>query len=57
MRSHLFHMLIYSSGVAWFLAQLVRSSRRERIRLGTTLWLAMVGGAIVLAWVMYPFPD
>ena len=39
-----------------FFAVLVRQTRRERLRLGATLWLAMVGGALLLAYVMYPFP-
>jgi hypothetical protein len=33
-----------------------KETSRERLRLGATLWLAMVGGALVLAYVMYPFP-
>ena len=56
MRSHLFHMLLYSVLVATFLAVLVRHDGRSRIRLGLTLWFAMVGGALALAYLMYPFP-
>jgi len=55
-QSHLLHMLIYASIVAIFFAVLLRSTRRERIRLGGTLWLSMVGGALALAYLMYPFP-
>ena len=54
--SHLLHMLVYASLVAIFFAVLVRPTRRERIRLGTTLWFSMVGGALALAYLMYPFP-
>ena len=57
MRSHLFHLLLYSVIVSTFLAVLVRHDLRSRLRLGLTLWLAMVGGALALAWLMYPFPD
>jgi hypothetical protein len=56
MRSHFLHMLLYSSLVSAFLAVLFRDQREERIRFGLLLWGAMVGGAIILAWVMYPFP-
>ena len=45
MRSHFFHLLLYSTLVSTFLAVLVRHDRRGRIRLGLTLWSAMVGGA------------
>lgn len=57
MRSHFFHMLLYSTLVSTFLAVLVRHDTRSRIRLGLTLWLAMVGGALALAYLMFPFPD
>ncbi len=56
MKSHLFHMLLYSVLVSTFLAVLVRHDTRPRIRLGVTLWVAMVGGALALAYLMYPFP-
>jgi hypothetical protein len=56
-RSHFLHLLLYSTLVATFLAVLVRQDTRNRIRLGLTLWLAMVGGALALAYLMYPFPN
>jgi hypothetical protein len=57
MSSHLLHMLLYATIVATFLAVLFRQDTRERLRFGITLWTAMVGGALALAWLMYPFPD
>lgn len=56
MRSHFLHMLLYSVLVSTFLALLMRRDTRSRIRLGLTLWVAMVGGALALAYLMYPFP-
>ncbi len=56
MQSHFLHMLVYSTLVSAFLALLVRRETRARLRLGLTLWFAMVGGALVLAYAMYPFP-
>ncbi len=56
MRSHLLHLVLYSTLVATFFAVLTRDSRRERLRFGLWLWGGMVGGAIVLAYLMYPFP-
>jgi hypothetical protein len=56
MQSHFLHMLLYSTLVAVFFAVLVRTTRRDRLRLGAVLWLAMVGGGLLLAWVMFPFP-
>ena len=56
MQSHFLHMLIYSVLVSTFFGTLFRDSLRDRLRLGGLLWLAMVGGALVLAFAMYPFP-
>jgi hypothetical protein len=56
MQSHFLHMLIYSTVVAVFFGTLFKDNRRDRVRLGAILWLAMVGGGLVLAYAMYPFP-
>ena len=56
MKSHLFHMLLYATLVSIFFAMLVRRNRREQLRLGGLLWAAMVGGALALSYLMYPFP-
>jgi hypothetical protein len=56
MRSHFLHMILYSTLVAVFFAVLVRDTPQERRRLLGMLWLAMVGGGLLLAYVMYPFP-
>jgi hypothetical protein len=56
MQSHLLHMLLYSTLVSLFLAILFRNDVRSRLRFGAGLWLAMVGGALALAYLMYPFP-
>ncbi len=56
MRSHLLHLVLYSTLVSTFFAVLVRRERREQWKLGGLLWLAMVGGALALAYLMYPFP-
>ena len=57
MQSHFLHMLLYSTIVATFMGVLVRRSTRDRLKLAAILWAAMVGGALVLAFVMFPFPD
>ena len=56
MRSHFLHMVVYATIVSTFFGTMFRDSLRGRLRLGGILWLAMVGGALVLAYVMYPFP-
>ena len=56
MRSHLLHLLLYSTLVSVFFALLARRAGRERWRLGLLLWGGMVLGTLALAWLMFPFP-
>lgn len=57
MRSHLLHLLLFSSVVATFFAVLLRHDPRGRLRLGAALWCGMVGGTLALAYLMFPFPN
>jgi len=57
MRSHLLNLLLYSTLVSAFFGLLLRRERRDQLRLGGVLWATMVGGALLLAWLMYPFPN
>lgn len=56
MTSHFLHLLIYSTLVAAFFGALLRSRRAEQIKLAATIWAAMVGGTMALAYLMFPFP-
>lgn len=56
MRSHFLHLLLYSTLVAAFFSVLLRRDRREQRRLFLWLWVAMVCGALGLAYLMFPFP-
>lgn len=56
MKSHFLHMLLYSTLVSTFFAVLMRETTRGRLRLGATIWLVMVVGALLLAYLMFPFP-
>lgn len=55
-RSHFLHLLIYSALVAAFFGLLVHRDRGRRVRFAALTWLAMVGGALLLAYLMFPFP-
>ena len=54
MRSHLFHMLTYAGLLSAFFAVLLRTEKHERIKLGLALWGGLVGGALLLAFLMSP---
>jgi amino acid permease len=55
-RSHFLHLLLYGTLVAVFFAVLLRRRRTEQMRFGALLFVGMVGGALALAYLMFPFP-
>jgi len=54
LRSHLFHMLIYSSMLSAFFTVLLRREKRERIKFGLMMWGGLIVGALILAYLMAP---
>ncbi|MCE2557135.1 MAG: hypothetical protein J4F98_00570 [Acidobacteria bacterium] len=54
--SHFALMVIYAVQVSLFFAVLWRRRFRDRVRLFVQMMIGMVGGGLVLAWLMYPFP-
>jgi hypothetical protein len=57
MLSHFFLMVVYALLVSLFFAVLWRRRRGEQMILFLQLFLGMVGGGLVVAWLMYPFPS
>ncbi len=55
--SHFLLMVLYALLVSLFFALLWRRGRREQIRLFLQIFLGMVGGGLLVAWLMYPFPS
>lgn len=56
MQSHFVLMLIFSLCVSTVFAGLMREEPREQVTLGAKMFGAMVAAALVLGWVMFPFP-
>jgi hypothetical protein len=56
MRSHLVLMLIFSACVSAVFAGLMREKSSEQLALGLRMFGAMIAAAIVLGWLMLPFP-
>lgn len=50
-------MVLYAFLVGAFFALLWRTEAKERIKLFLQIFLGMVGGGLLLAWLMYPFPS
>jgi hypothetical protein len=49
-------MTLYAFLISLFFALLWRNGTRERTGLFVKLFLALVVGALAVAWLMYPFP-
>jgi hypothetical protein len=56
MTSHLLLMAVFSLLVSLIFAVLARDEPRAQVRFGALVFLAFMGGAIVLGWVLFPFP-
>ena len=55
--SHVLLMLLYALIVSLFFALLWKRDRKEQLRLFLKIFAGMVGGGLLLAWLMYPFPS
>jgi hypothetical protein len=55
--SHFLLMVVYALIVSLFFTLLWRRERREQVKLFLQIFLGMVGGGLLVAWLMYPFPS
>jgi hypothetical protein len=55
--SHFLLMVLYALIVSLFFTLLWRRERKEQIKLFLQVFLGMVGGGLLVAWLMYPFPS
>jgi len=56
MRSHFLLLLVFSFFIALVFGALLRDNPREQVRFGALMFASLVGAAVVLGWLMYPFP-
>jgi hypothetical protein len=56
MQSHFVLMLIFSLCVSAVFAGLLREEPHEQVAIGLRMFGAMIAAAVVLGWVMFPFP-
>jgi len=57
LRSHLLNLIVFSALVSAVFATLLREDTRSRVRFGLLAFVAFVGSALVVGWLMYPFPS
>ena len=56
MHSHLFLLVLFAIFVSLVFAVIARDNAREQIKLGGLMFAGFLASAIVLSWLMYPFP-
>ncbi len=57
MLSHFLLMVVYALIVSLFFTLLWRRERKEQVKLFLQIFLGMVVGGLLVAWLMYPFPS
>ena len=55
--SHFQLMLVYAFLLSAYFALLWRRERRDQIKLFAQIFIGLIGGGLVVAWLMYPFPS
>lgn len=55
--SHVLLMILYAFLVSAFFSVLWRRDASSGLKLFLQLFVGLVGGAILLGWLMYPFPS
>ena len=56
MQSHLLLMAIFAFFVSLVFAVITKDDTREQLRFGGMMFGGFLASALVLGWLMYPFP-
>jgi len=56
MRSHLLLLILFAFFVSLIFAAIAKDDVREQLRYGAVMFAGFVVSAVVLGWLMYPFP-
>ena len=56
MQSHLLLMVLFAFLVAVVFALLTKEDIRDQVRFGGKVFGAFLAAALILGWLMYPFP-
>jgi hypothetical protein len=54
--SHFLLLIVFSALVSAVFAALSRDDPRAQLRSGALMFVAFVGAALILGWLMYPLP-
>lgn len=56
MHSHLLLLVLFAAFVSFVFALIARDEPKEQLQFGGTLFAGFVASAVVLGWLMFPFP-
>ena len=56
LQSHFALLAIFSACVSVVFAALMREDTREQMMLAAKMFAGLVAAAVVIGWLMYPFP-
>lgn len=56
MTTHLGLMVVFALFVAVVFATLMRDEPMDQVRFGARLFAGLVGGGILVGWLLYPLP-
>jgi heme A synthase len=56
MHSHFLLLVLFAFLVSLVFALLAKDDPKEQLRFGGMMFAGFVGAAVVLGWLMYPFP-
>lgn len=56
MTSHFLLLVLFSFFVSLVFAVLIRDQLRQQLRTGSMMFGGFIATALVLGWLMYPFP-
>ena len=56
MHSHLFLLVLFALFVSLVFAVIARDDARGQIKLGGMMFAGFIASALILGWLMYPFP-
>jgi heme A synthase len=56
MHSHFLLLVLFAFFVSLVFALLAKDDAKEQLRFGGMMFAGFVGAAVVLGWLMYPFP-
>jgi heme A synthase len=56
MRSHLLLLILFAFFVSLIFAAIAKDDVTDQVRYGAVMFAGFVASAVVLGWLMYPFP-